>query len=85
MFNFFSNTKINALEMQIDLLNQRLKEMEDKFAKIEEATNMSQIESNIDTYVEQAIERAMDDVDLEDKARDALESLVSYARVSIDF
>lgn len=85
MFNFFSNTKINALEMQIDLLNQRLKEMEDKFAKIEEATNISQLESNIDTYVEQAIERAMDDVDLEDKARDALESLVSYARVSIDF
>ena len=81
MFDFFNTRKIAALETQIELLNHRIEEMENKFAKVEEQCDISNLESTIESM----IERELDNVDFDDKARDALESLVSYARVSIDF
>lgn len=80
MFDFFNTRKIAALETQIELLNHRIEEMENKFAKVEEQCDISNLESTIESM----IERELDNVDFEDKARDAIDYFLSHATLRID-
>lgn len=81
MFDFFNTRKIAALETQIELLNHRIEEMESKFAKVEEQCDISNLESTIESM----IERELDNIDFDDKARDAVDDVVRHATISIDF
>lgn len=75
MFSFFTNTKkITELELKIA-------ELELMINKITDETSEGTIESKI----ERAIDDAVDAIDFESKAQDAIEEVIGCARLSVEF
>lgn len=85
MFSFFSNRKVAALELQVAELTERLNKLTEQFESVTEAFDVDTIECKIEEMAESAVERAVDNVDFDDKAQDAIESVVSGAELRVHF
>ena len=83
MFGFFSNRKTKELEMQIELLNQRIAEMEEKFLTKENLDDY--ISTEVESAIENAVESAVEGYDFTDAVEAAIDEVINNATLSVRF